>query len=357
MKYKKPWLTVVIPVYNAEKHLRKSLDSIASQSFDDYEVIMVDDGSTDNSSEICKEYTAKDERFIYFRTENHGALAARIFGAKQINSKYFTFCDADDFYVNNKVFQLLFDKVSGITEKISFIQFGYICKYNQMRRPVRLVKQDGIVDASEFYLRDYPKLLCSHWEQARVNTTVWNKLYSCELLKFLPENPERVFWGDDLIMNLLLLQSIANAYYLSDALYVYQQATGNTSRFSKHTMKDLDIIKKYQLEFLDKRTENDTDHIRKILYSEMAGWFLFYLKDAAKHLNEQELKGLITNTLSLPRFRFAHEFYVHNPEDWDAADLLKEADVNRYLEAATTPIKKTVKTSIIQIIKTVYKSI
>ena len=187
--------------------------------------------------------------------------------------------------------------------------------------------------------------------------SVWNKLYNSNLLKYLPEQMERVFWGDDLILNLHLLQSITNAYLMSDVLYVYQQSTGNTNRFSTHTMEDLDIIKKYQLKFLDKRTKDDTERIRKLLYSEMAGWLLFYLKDAAKYLDDQKLKELITDTLSLPRFQLAHEFYIHNPEDWEAAGLLKEANAIYYVKAVRTPIKKTIKACIVQQLKTIYKRI
>ena len=357
MRYESPWLTIIVPIYNAEKYLRKCLGSIAAQSFDNYEVIMVDDGSVDKSSEICNEYSLKNERFKYYRTENNGVLSARLFGAKQVNGQYFTYCDADDFYVNSKVFQLLFDKMAKIIEEISVVQFGFVKKYNHIRRSVRLTEKDYIVNAKEFYMNEYPKFLCSFWEQSHLTMSVWNKLYNSNLLKYLPEQMERVFWGDDLILNLHLLQSITNAYFMSDVLYVYQQSTGNTKRFSTHTMEDLDIIKRYQLKFLDKRTEDDTERIRKILYSEMAGWFLFCLKDAIGHLNDQELTELINDTLALPRFKFAHEFYVHNPEDWEAADLLKKADVNLYLAAANRPIKKTIKTSIIQILKTIYRNI
>lgn len=357
MSFENIWLTIIIPIFNAEKHLHKCLDSIISQSFGNYEVIMVDDGSTDKSSDICRKYSSKDNRFKYFRTENQGVLAARIYGAKLVNGKYFTYCDADDFYADNKVFQLLFDKVSNTTENISLVQFGYISKYNHMRRPMRLTKMDNTVNANTFYMRDYPKLLCSFWEQSSLNTTVWNKLYSRKLLCYLPENPERVFWGEDLILNLHLLQSIENACYLSDMLYVYQQATGETNKFSKHTMKDLDIIKKYQLQFLDKRTRNDTEIIRKILYSEMAGWFLSYLKDAAKHLNDQELHELITDTLLLPRFKLANEFYMYNPENWEGASLLKKADIDEYINIAKKPTNSTFWTHCIHFLKMIYKRI
>ena len=344
MKHEKTWLTVIIPIYNAEKYLRKCLDSIISQSFDNYEVILVDDGSTDKSPDICREYSSKDNRFRYFRTENQGVLAARIYGAKLADSTYFTYCDADDFYVNNRVFQLLFDKITNVAEDISVVQFGFFKKYNHIRRKVQLTKQDCIVDADKFYSNEYPKFLCSFWEPSHLTMSVWNKLYNHNLLKYLPVKAERVFWGDDLILNLHLLQSITSAFYLSDALYVYQQDTGNTKKFSIHTMQDLDIIKKNQLKFLEKRTGDDTAQMKKILYSEIAAWFLSYLREAKNHLNDSELKELISDSLALPSFRSASQYYKQYPEDWEGAILLKQADYKDYLIAADSPIKKSIKT-------------
>ena len=100
MEKKEIWLSIIVAVYNGEKYLDECLRSISSQSFDDFEVIMVDDGSTDSTAGICQEYCLNDNRFHYYRIENNGVFHARIFGAKFARGRFFMFCDADDYYAS-----------------------------------------------------------------------------------------------------------------------------------------------------------------------------------------------------------------------------------------------------------------
>lgn len=91
-------VSVIIPVYNVEKYLRQCLDSVAKQTLSDIEVICVDDGSTDKSFEIVKEYAEKDSRFIAVSQANGGAGAARNNGLRRARGKYLSFLDSDDFF-------------------------------------------------------------------------------------------------------------------------------------------------------------------------------------------------------------------------------------------------------------------
>ena len=94
-------ISVVIPVYNTEKWLRNCLNSLEKQSFYDFEVIMIDDGSKDNSRRICGEYEKKDKRFRYCFQNNAGVSAARNKGIEEAKGKYITFVDSDDWVQNN----------------------------------------------------------------------------------------------------------------------------------------------------------------------------------------------------------------------------------------------------------------
>ena len=89
-------VSIIVPVYNAEKYLVKCLDSVVNQTLKNVEIILVDDGSTDNSSEICKVYAEKDERIIYFKKENEGLAAARQDGMEKASGEYIGFVDSDD---------------------------------------------------------------------------------------------------------------------------------------------------------------------------------------------------------------------------------------------------------------------
>lgn len=355
MKETDVWMTIIIPIYNAQQYLHKCLSSIISQSFRAYEVILVDDGSTDKSAEICKEFCSKDNRIKYFKTENEGAFHARVFGAKQTKGQYFTFCDADDYYSTSNAFKLLYDKAMSVAQGYSLIQFGFYKKYNHLKRSVKFVRKDLIVNKTEFDLHEYPKLLCSFAESSHLNTSCCNKLYSNKLLANLPDEKERVFWGDDEILNMYLLQDVEKALFSPDLLYVYRQSSGGTGKFSLRTMNDLDTIKKYQLEFLERRKNDNTEKMYRTLHAETAAWFLLYLREANNHLAENELEELISNTLQLPRFVLAREYFTDHPENWDGPKLLVRGDVKEYLafskEKPRKSLKETIKKALIYIYK------
>mgnify|MGYP004543269393 FL=1 len=90
-------LSIIIPIYNREKTLPRCLDSILAMKMSDYEVLLVDDGSTDSTEAICKKYERLDNRFHYFHKENGGVSSARNFGIYKSNGIWITFVDSDDF--------------------------------------------------------------------------------------------------------------------------------------------------------------------------------------------------------------------------------------------------------------------
>ncbi|MCD4680085.1 MAG: glycosyltransferase, partial [Bacteroidales bacterium] len=89
-------VSIIIPLYNAEKYIKETLDSVLSQSYSNWECIIVDDGSTDSSKKIALEYCAKDARFKYFHQPNSGPSAARNHGLKISSGDYIQYLDADD---------------------------------------------------------------------------------------------------------------------------------------------------------------------------------------------------------------------------------------------------------------------
>lgn len=103
-----PKISVIIPIYNIEKYLRECLDSIANQTLDDIQVLMIDDGSTDSSAEICKEYEKKYDGFEYYYKENGGTASARNLGLSKATGEYIGFVDSDD-YVELDMFQRFYD--------------------------------------------------------------------------------------------------------------------------------------------------------------------------------------------------------------------------------------------------------
>ena len=102
-----PKVSVIVPVYKVEKYLHRCVDSILNQTFTDFELILVDDGSPDNCGAICDEYAAKDSRVRVIHKENGGVSSARNVGLDVAQGKYVSFCDADDFFLRDSLKNLV----------------------------------------------------------------------------------------------------------------------------------------------------------------------------------------------------------------------------------------------------------
>ena len=358
-KSNSPWLSVILPVYNGEKYISKCLDTILGQTFADFEAIVVDDGSTDKTPDICREYTTKDKRIRYLRKENGGSFKARIYGAEHANGAYFTFCDIDDFYTTKNAFKIMYDELKD--GKFSVLQFGYVKKHKHLKHRNSTPKYPIEVNKEAFTENEYPTLLCSHWKNSHLKISLCLKVYKRELLSKLPDSSkcERIFWGDDLITNLHLLENCDSIKYIPNDLYCYIQTSGNTKRFSTRTMKDLDKIKEYQLKFLSRYTGNHKEEIVRELFAEVAAWFFIFIQGAIGVITDEELSQLIAETLELPSFVLAREYFLtKNSEKWEAVDLLRKADINEYITAAkrhktSVPLKQKVKA----FLKRIYVSI
>ncbi len=353
-----PWLSIIVPVYNAAQYIDKCIRSILMQSFSDFELIVVDDGSTDASGSICREYVKKDSRVRYYLKENGGSIQSRVFGIERSAGDYFTFCDADDYYVSANAFEKIFEEIS--REDCDVLQFNYIKKFNHLFSKVNLGSR-YLADYGGFYNTEYPKLLCSHWKEARLTPNVWNKVYSKELKNKLPSYDffERVFWGDDLIMNLYLLEDCESVLFIPDYLYIYRQFSGGTSRFMERTMYDLDRIKKYQLRFIDRYKGNRKKEIVNTCFMEITGWFFFYIRQGLNSVSEKHIKELINESLQLPNFKKAQEYFKNeSAASGELVELFKLADAERYIEKAKQKnSKKSVKDDLISILKKIYKTI
>ena len=96
-----PAISVIVPVYNTEKYLDECIQSILNQSFTNFELLLIDDGSTDRSGAICDQYAAKDERVRVFHKENGGVSSARNVGLDEAKGEWIAFVDSDDYLLSN----------------------------------------------------------------------------------------------------------------------------------------------------------------------------------------------------------------------------------------------------------------
>lgn len=117
-----PLLSIIIPVYNVELYLAECLNSFLNQTFRDFEILLVNDGSKDSSGSLCDEYATRDSRIKAFHQENGGVSAARNLGLKNATGEFITFMDPDDYLTSKDVYEKIF---SVIDEDIDVIHFGF----------------------------------------------------------------------------------------------------------------------------------------------------------------------------------------------------------------------------------------
>ena len=103
-------ISIIVPIYNVEKYLRQCLDSIMNQTYRNFECLLINDGSSDNSEDICREYVSKDSRFRYFEKENGGVSSARNLGIEHSKGEYITFIDSDD-WVDSDYLEVLYNSL------------------------------------------------------------------------------------------------------------------------------------------------------------------------------------------------------------------------------------------------------
>ena len=120
-------ISIIVPVYNVEKYLSRCLDSILVQTYRDFELILVDDGSTDRSGAICDEYASRDERIKLIRQSNQGLSVARNVGLDAARGDYIGFVDSDD-YIHPETYQILLDALLKYDADLSVCGFNYVCE-------------------------------------------------------------------------------------------------------------------------------------------------------------------------------------------------------------------------------------
>ena len=172
-------ISIIIPIHNVEKYLRKCLDSIFNQTFQDFEIICVDDGSTDKSLDILEEYKKKDGRFVIIRQRHSGAGAARNNGIKFAKGKYIQFLDADDYFEPNMLEEMYnhaekFDADITVCSIKKVDDAGNVIESKNPNSPINL---DLTPMEAPFCWKDFKEdIFCLF------NVAVWNKLYLKELI-------------------------------------------------------------------------------------------------------------------------------------------------------------------------------
>lgn len=210
MKY-----SVIIPVYNVEKYINRCLKSILSQRYNDLEIILIDNGSTDRSGSICDIYANEGANISVYHIENHGVGSARNFGLSKARGEFIYFVDSDDYLVGN-LFAEFEDK---LTPDLDLLVFSYYNSFEQemteKNRTKKILPYNGSYDKYDFS-KIFKDLFLSD-----MLYTVWNKLYRREFLLEKNLSFEQYELGEDVRFNLNAYRNVNKVYLSQDSYYVY----------------------------------------------------------------------------------------------------------------------------------------
>lgn len=245
-------VSVIVPVYNVEKYLRKCLDSIINQTYKDIEIILVDDGSTDNSSKICDDYASRDERIYVIHNSNHGVSYSRNCGIKIATGKYILFIDSDDIVDDSYIYELVNANKNGFYDLvICNINDFYIRKKDTTFRKIHEELLTGRFFDDYYYLINL----------LRVPVV---KLYKTKIIKnnniLFPEN---IFSGEDQIFNFKYYRFVNKYKFINKALYRYFHRD-NKSLSKIRTKQTFEMINKklcIEKEFFDSLEVKNKDLI------------------------------------------------------------------------------------------------
>lgn len=240
-------ISIIIPIFNMSKYLEKCIDSVINQTYKNLEIILIDDGSTDNSGEICDRYLQKDNRIKVVHQKNQGVSAARNEGLKHATGYYIGFVDPDDF-IESKMYEIIINDI-----KENQCDIG-ICGIRSKNEDDITLKEDRKQENIVMNKKEFLNILI---QDKMIATSVWDKVFKSELIKEKRFNEKRVVGEDfELILEVINNKKI-KAVYNSSCLYNYliREKSASRKQDDKQAIDILEVndnlLKIVQIEYPD----------------------------------------------------------------------------------------------------------
>lgn len=231
-----PKISVIVPVYNVEKYLPHCLDSIINQSYTNLEIILIDDGSSDNCPEICDKYAEKDRRIIVIHKRNGGLSDARNTGIESATGEYLAFVDGDD-YIAVNMYEILEKRIIGDRADIAVCNFLYVNEQGEL-----LQEKNYNLPILNKCLESRNAIKKLSGPKSWYYVTAWNKLYHREIFDGL-RFPKGKYHEDEFVIH-HIIQKCGRISCVQDPLYYYVQRDKSitSEQFSLRRMDIADAL-------------------------------------------------------------------------------------------------------------------
>ncbi|WP_010237898.1 glycosyltransferase [Clostridium arbusti] len=236
-------ISIIVPIYNVEQYLSRCLDSIISQTYTNLEIILVDDGSTDDSWSICKKYAKIDKRIVLIKQENKGVSSARNEGIRIATGEYIAFVDSDD-YIDNDMYEILYNLMN---------------ENNNIDLAICETVKDNIKSKSDISILNRNETLKALFNMKSFRGYIFNKLFRKSIIEKnnLTFNKD-IYICEDLLFCFNYVLNIRNAIYSMEQKYFYIERDDSAIHRS-FNVKNLTVLNAYELMLENSKNNVDTN--------------------------------------------------------------------------------------------------
>ncbi|HEM3684360.1 TPA: glycosyltransferase family 2 protein [Streptococcus suis] len=245
----KDLVSIIVPIYNVEKFLPRCIESICNQTYENIEILLINDGSTDGSEQICMDFMKRDSRIRYFLKENGGLSDARNYGIERACGKYLAFIDSDDFVESDFILRL-YDALVQQNASVAIAGFSKVDENGTILKKELLENEELVLTG-----REVCKKL--HSEKGQVFVVAWNKLYKKELFSNVQYAKGKIHEDEYIVYQLFYdLDRIA---VVNDSLYYYVERQESITRTQMTDLR-FECLIEYQLLRIDFfNSKNDSE--------------------------------------------------------------------------------------------------
>ena len=298
--------SIILPVYNVEKYLPECVDSVLNQTFTDYEIILVDDGSKDSSGKICDEYSTKYTFVKTVHKPNGGLSDARNVGLRQANGEYVFFIDSDDYLIDKNVLQRISQKLKSNPDVVAFKSIKWFETNGELSHSTTdLAVSDDRLSACEKYIELIDKDTYSN--------SAWSKVIKRTLLVDNNIEFEKGLLGEDNDWYYKVVGVLSSLELIDEPLYVYRQRAGSITKTYKN--KNLEhllwIIEKWTNYINDGEMTDNKKVIRNSLAKQYCHAIIGYssLENPKEYYPQLKQYSYLLKYSANPRVKFFRKMY------------------------------------------------
>jgi len=246
--------SVIVPVYRIEPFIRRCVDSILGQTFGDFELLLVDDGSPDACPAICDAYAAADRRVRVIHKPNGGLVSARKAGVLAAEGEYLCYVDGDD-WVSERWLAALEEKMAACPAEPDMAVFGSVKVFEDRTEEIRITVPDGFYDKTRLEREVYPVLISDRRRYpgcSCLTPYAWNKIYRRELLRAHYCKNEKITRGEDNAFSLECAAYAGSILVFHDVLYFYNKlnAVSKSTKYTENILHSYAQTFQYQRDHL-----------------------------------------------------------------------------------------------------------